>query len=229
MKELVCYEGLAKKTKEYPDDATAITNNDGFLHSKQLTSVVIPNWVTHIDGYAFAKSSIIFCEIPNSVLSIGGGAFCRSSIQSIIIPSSITKVKQQTFSNCTSLVKVVIPNSVTSLDIRSFYNCSSLTHITIPEAATVEDSAFDGCTLLLAKSSIYNMSIVEYYRDFYNERIRLRVAVLTSLKVYQEMHGQSEPTAQGNGFELIEGHLNGPRAYHKITAFELWREICMFL
>ena len=73
------------------------------------------------------------------------------------------------------------------------------------------------------------MSIVEYYRDFYHQRIKERVAVLTSLKVYQEMHGQSEPLVQGNGFEVIEGHLNGPRAYHKITAFELWREICMFL
>jgi len=228
MKELVYYEELAKKTKEYPDDATAITNNDGFINNQQLTSVVIPNWVTHIDNWAFAGSSIISCEIPNSVVSIGGYAFFKSSIQSIILPPSITSIQDSTFAH-SSLVKIVIPNSVTSLDIQSFGYCSSLTHITIPEAATVHDYAFNRCTLLLAKSSIYNMSIVEYYRDFYHERIRLRVAVLTSLKVHQEMHGQSEPLAQGNGFEVIEGHLNGPRAYHKITAFELWREICMFL
>ena len=121
------------------------------------------------------------------------------------------------------------PKLVISIRYNSFFACSSLTHITIPEAATVHHTAFSGCTLLHAKSSIYNMSIVEYYRDFYHERVRLRVAVLTSLKVYQEMHGQSEPQTQGNGFEVIEGHLNGPRAYHKITAFELWRENCMFL
>ena len=60
------------------------------------------------------------------------------------------------------------------------------------------------------------------------QSVKLRVAVLTSLKVYQEMT-EMEPPAQRRRFELIDGHLNGPSEYHKITAFELWREIVMFL
>ena len=59
------------------------------------------------------------------------------------------------------------------------------------------------------------------------KRIKQRVAVLTSLVVYQEM--EEEPRVQRPRYEVIEGHLNGPRAYRKITAFELWREIVMFL
>ena len=73
------------------------------------------------------------------------------------------------------------------------------------------------------------MTVVEYFRDFYHERINLRVAVLTSLKVYQKMHGQSDLPEQRTTYELIEGHLDGPRAYSRITAFEIWREIVMFL
>ena len=70
------------------------------------------------------------------------------------------------------------------------------------------------------------MSIVEYYRDFYHQRIKERVAVLTSLKVRQDMIERRE---QFPTYGLSPEHLNGPRAYRKITAFEMWREIVMFL
>ena len=59
------------------------------------------------------------------------------------------------------------------------------------------------------------MTIVEYFRDFYHERIRLRIAVLTSLKVYQEMQ-EAERLAQRFWFELLTGHLNGPRGTIKL-------------
>ena len=110
----------------------------------------------------------------------------------------------------------------------AFLDCSSLTRITIPDGATVEPYTFRGCTLLQAKSSIYNMTEVEYYRDFYHERINQHVAVLTALKIYQELE-EMEPPTQRKRFQLLPGHLNGPRAYRKITAFEMWREIVTFL
>ena len=72
------------------------------------------------------------------------------------------------------------------------------------------------------------MSIVEYYRDFYHQRIKERVAVLTALKIYQELD-EMEPPAQRPTYVLLPEHLDGPRAYRKITAFEMWREIVMFL
>ena len=72
------------------------------------------------------------------------------------------------------------------------------------------------------------MTIVEYYRDFYHRRVNQRVAVLTALKIYQDME-EMEPPAQRQRFELLAGHLDGLRAYRKITAFEMWREIVVFL
>ena len=72
------------------------------------------------------------------------------------------------------------------------------------------------------------MTVVKYYRDFYRERIEKRVAVLTALKIYQELD-EMEPPTQRPRFDLLAGHLNGPRAYRKITAFEMWSEIVIFL
>ena len=38
-----------------------------------------------------------------------------------------------------------------------------------------------------------------------------------------------QPLAQRRRIEIPEGHLNGSLAYRKITAFEMWREIVMFV
>ena len=93
--------------------------------------------------------------------------------------------------------------------------------------ATIIRTASDGFPLLEAKSaSYYYMTIVEYYRDFYHESYNQCVAVLTALKIYQDME-MMEPPAQRQRFELLAGHLDGPRAYRMITAFEMWREIFM--
>ena len=97
------------------------------------------------------------------------------------------------------------------------------------------DSAFAGCDILEAKASSVSfsssrkkMTIKDYYRVSHQTSIKLRVTLLKSLLVYQERM-ESEPPAQRRRFEIEEGHLNSPLAYRMITAFELWREICMFL
>ena len=44
------------------------------------------------------------------------------------------------------------------------------------------------------------MSIVEYYRDFYHQKFSERVAVLTALKIYQELE---EMKAERPTYELL--------------------------
>ena len=87
---------------------------------------------------------------------------------------------------------------------------------------------FNGAVLLEAKAKSFKMTIKDYYSASHQHSIKLRVTVLTAIKIYQEMTEQTPPFTFPI-FELIEGHFDGPRAYHKITAFELWREICMWL
>ena len=106
-----------------------------------LTSVVIPAYVTDIDGITYTVTSIgerafLYCDtltsviIPNTVTSIGYGAFeLCSHLTSIFIPNSVTSIEQWAFNGCSSLTSITIPNNVTSIEYQAFINCSSLKNI----------------------------------------------------------------------------------------------------
>jgi hypothetical protein len=94
-----------------------------------LTSVTIPDGVTHIGDFAFAGST---------------------GLTDIAIPNSVTYIGDDAFSGCTSLASVTIPSSVTHIRARTFYGCASLTGITIPHNVTaIGDSAFGGSASLI--------------------------------------------------------------------------------
>ena len=185
MKSLEYYEAAIKKTREYPVDA--ISAGTFFRYNKDITSIVMTNWVERVEDTAFMYSTMISIIIPNTVTYLGQQAFKDSSLESIVIPTSIVIIKKFLCAGCLSLVSVGIPPSVTSIQGSAFSKCSKLSDITIPMFATVSPTAFLGCTKLEDKSNSYNMSLVEYYRDFYHQRIKERVTVLKSLLVY--LHG----------------------------------------
>ena len=129
------YAGLvAYKYKGIVPEGTSITLMEGTLgiagHAfhgcSGLSSVIIPNSVTHIGEYAFD--------------------YC-SSLTSIIIPNSVTHIGEHAFYYCSSLTSITIPNSVTIIDYGTFEGCSGLTSIDIPNSVTIIfGSAFKGCT-----------------------------------------------------------------------------------
>jgi len=124
-------------------------NNPIFgLSNTSVTSVIIPNSVTSIGGYAFSGcTSLTSITIPSSVTSIGGYAFqgC-TGLTSVTIPNSVTSIQGNVFQNCIRLASVTIPNSVTSIGGYAF-NGTALTSITIPTSVTwIGDYAFQGCT-----------------------------------------------------------------------------------
>lgn len=101
---------------------------NAFENCKQIKSVVIPNSVTTIGGYAFK--------------------YCFS-LESVVIPNSVTRIKESAFYNCTSLKSVTIPDSVTMIERYTFANCIALTNIVIPDSVTVfYEYAFDTCSSL---------------------------------------------------------------------------------
>jgi len=94
------------------------------------------------------------------------------------------------------------------------------------------------------------MSIVEYYRDYLHERVKLRVSVLNCLKSINEARirrGEEEVKRMKNcgvsstcsssvetnsGINIQRqpiGEFQGILAESMITAEELWREILKFL
>jgi len=185
---------------------------------KTITSVIIPPNTKWLRENAFRECS---------------------SITRITVPNGCTSIGNKCFYGCTSLEVIQLPNSVVEIGALAFRSCSSLRSLIIPDQALVDNQAFGrnngtymnpfhGCYKLNELAASFSMTIKDYIVNENKIRMGLRVALLTSLAVYQKMT-ESVPPGRFPTYELLDGHLDGPRAYHKITAFELWREIAKFL
>lgn len=121
-----------------------------FWDCSRLISVTIPNSITEIGGYAFARSSLTSVDIPNSVTHIGDQAFWDcGSLTSMTIGNSVTTIGQSAFRDCSGLTSVIIPNSVTDINPMAFLDCSGLTSLTIGNSVTfIGYYAFQGCNSL---------------------------------------------------------------------------------
>ncbi len=92
--------------------AEPIVSYHAFNDCIGLTSVIIPDSVTHIETYAF---------------------FNCSGLTSIVIPDSVTSIRDYAFANCTSLAEVNIKaTSVPTGESSMFSNCPSLLVIYVP-------------------------------------------------------------------------------------------------
>lgn len=79
---------------------------------------IIDNKVIADQAYYNNDSSSI--EIPETITEIGEFAFARSKITSMDIPEGVTKIGYAAFYHCDGLTDVVIPNSVTEIGPSAF-------------------------------------------------------------------------------------------------------------
>ena len=141
-----------------------------FYKCTSLISVILPDGLTKIGGYAFADcSALTSISIPSTVTTIGPGAFYNcSSLSEISIPSSVTTIGEQVFSGCTSLISISIPSGVTSIGDKTFLDCSSLASISIPSSVTtIGQEVFSGCSSLTSisiPSSVTSIGIKVFYK-----------------------------------------------------------------
>ncbi len=102
------------------------------LADKNITSVVIPNGVTTIEGSAFNYSSLESVKIPNSVTKIEDYAFANNQLTSVELPANLTSINYFAFQN-NQLTSIVIPDSVKTIGSNAFaYN--KLTELVIPNS-----------------------------------------------------------------------------------------------
>ena len=99
-----------------------------------MTSVTIPESVTHIDYEAFSGcSGLTSVTIPESVISIGGGAFegC-SGLTSVEFNAENCTIKggYSVFRDCTNLTSITIGDKVKNIPDYVFSGCSGLTSVT---------------------------------------------------------------------------------------------------
>lgn len=96
-----------------------------YLDGEEVTELVLPDSVTSIGNYAFARcTGLTSANIPNSVTSIGSAAFrgC-TELTSVTMPNDITVINSETFYDCTGLTSVSIPNSVVEIGNMAFSYC----------------------------------------------------------------------------------------------------------
>jgi len=117
-------------------------------------SLVIPDSVTSIGGYAFfynngATGSLV---LGKSIVSIGDYAFYSDSsfTGELVIPDSTTYIGLSAFYGCSGLTSLTLGNSVATISTGAFDSCSSFTgSVTIPATLTsLGASAFVNCSNL---------------------------------------------------------------------------------
>ncbi len=114
-----------------------------------LTSVTVPDGVTHIDMCAFGGCSRVKnVVIPQSVTCIDWEAFrgC-SALESMIIPDSVTEIGDGAFTECTKMKNLTIPASVTKVGRCAFRKCKIESVTFLPGVKSIYASMFARCQL----------------------------------------------------------------------------------
>ncbi len=121
------------------------------ISSSALTTVIISEGVSTIEGYAFnGCSSLASVTIPDSVVSIGYFAFYNCiSLASVTLPDSELTVGNYAFSGCTSLTYLYISDSVSNIGPYAFSGCTGLKELSVPVSLCyvgyLKDTMFEGC------------------------------------------------------------------------------------
>ena len=156
-------------------------DESAFSHCSNLSSIVIPDSVSHIGQYAFSNCDKILQE-DNGIYYVNGWvvnsnkkvtvadisnargisesalAGC-ADLEKVYMPDSINGIGSHAFLGCENLSYVIIPNGVTAIDEYTFKSCYRLDSIMIPEGVTsIGEAAFMYCSNM--KSILIPNSVV---------------------------------------------------------------------
>lgn len=135
-----------------------------------LTSLVIPDSVTHIGYEAFYKcTSLKSVTLGSGMISVDERAFWEcSGLEELSLPYGLQEIGVQAFYNCISLRDLTIPSTVTVIGAEAFFGCVTFTHITVPASvAGCGNAVFQNCVQL---REVFWNAALSYIPDktFYN-------------------------------------------------------------
>ena len=143
--------------QSYTREITSVVVKEGITHIgdhafyfvPKITSVSLPSTLKSIGENAFCGTDLASVTIPESVEEIGRAAFLNTDLVSVEFPDGITTIAADMFSVCLSLKTVSIPDSVTSIERQAFYACHEMKEIDLPDSIiTIGEQAFWACSAL---------------------------------------------------------------------------------
>lgn len=132
---------VSLSTVKLPDTLTTI--GDSALASTSIRSIVIPEGVTTIEGWAFRSSPLTSITLPSTLETIGYLVFDGTNIKEIVIPENVTYIGAKIFAdlNRTSPIETVtFLGDAPELDHFAFYGLSFTAYY--PQDANWPESIF---------------------------------------------------------------------------------------
>lgn len=158
--------GSFGKDQYYYDTKDYCIPREAFMHKNSITTVILPDKLKEIDGFAFYScqnltGSII---IPEGVVSLNGSTFeqCKSINGILSLPSTLKYLGipngdyGRDFWNCKFVCQLVLPEGLEFIGERTFNDCDGLYgELRFPDNVSfIGEAAFAGCKDLIGSLTI---------------------------------------------------------------------------
>ena len=154
---------VSSQMEQFIFTSTTIACNISGVKNKEVTSIVVPDYVTQIRLGAFSDCKNLesitvpfigttkdeagyFDSIFGTSSHNDSKSFIPTTLKEVIITGGNT-IRDRAFWYCRGLTSITLPRSLISIGEWAFYECRELTSITIPSSVTtIGQYAFSFCT-----------------------------------------------------------------------------------
>lgn len=173
-----------------------------FYKTTSLEVVILPNSIKKIDGSSFNYGSLKSITIGPNVSTISGGLCPGTKLEEIILNGNnnfvvdggiLYDAKRTTIYRAVVGLtgEVNIPNNIKTIENSAFDGCSLITKVVLPsDLNEVETASFDDCTSLT--EVVFNANLTRLGYDCFANCTSLKIVDLSNTKVdyiYQSFYG----------------------------------------
>ena len=156
---------VAEGNKAYKSDGNCVMRREDNTLVAGCKASKIPSYTEHIGRFAFQGAALESVALPEGVTSIEDYAFARNDrLKEITLPQSLTSIGKAVFFWCTALESIALPDGVTSVGDNAFSTCVSL-----KELALGAELLSAGCGLTEFCVALEKITVSENNESFSDE------------------------------------------------------------